>query len=133
MTKFNKKAMAFIDQRAADLLESAAMVVQLPGWWTRKAFARTEDGANVSVFSPEACQFCGIGALAVARHDIWRKPGAFSVEMEVEEQAIESLKNELAALTSVGITQFNDRSRDGRRIANVMLDAADKLRAGASA
>jgi hypothetical protein len=45
------------------VLAAAALLIQEPAAWTRRAMARTADDDDVSVHHPEACKWCAIGAI----------------------------------------------------------------------
>lgn len=55
---------------ASDIARRACEIIHDPANWTPTASARDERAAAVSPLSPQATQFCGVGALVRAAHEL---------------------------------------------------------------
>lgn len=52
-----------MENKVKIILQKARDLLAQPGKWSTGAFARNKRGAEVSVYSPEADNFCAIGAI----------------------------------------------------------------------
>jgi hypothetical protein len=53
----------------ADILRSAADLIEPEGAWTKGAFARCNDGIAIFYTSPDACSWCVSGAIRKVAED----------------------------------------------------------------
>lgn len=48
---------------ALEILKEARAIIATPGKWTKGEFARDKEGNKVGICSPDASQFCAVGAI----------------------------------------------------------------------
>lgn len=100
----------------ADKLEAAALVIQVPGWWTQGAEARTSGGFRTLHANPEARRFCMLGAYMAAGG------GVFDL-------GYAKMRELVGGTGPVPVSAWNDApGRTAQEVASLMLDAADQLR-----
>lgn len=69
--------------------------------WTKKTYARDEDGVDIDVQDPKACSFCIIGA-------IQKCYGGFEIVVRLVERVTEKVKEQNKEFKSDYIVDWND-------------------------
>lgn len=111
--------MTHINILAAEILEAAACVIQLDGWWTQGHFARTESGAPIMTSNRMACAFCAVGAIEAAAGRSRRLIAHALTALQQQDMRYGgSTLNDISGMT-------------GKRMAALMIECADKLRSEA--
>lgn len=106
----------------ANKLEAAALVIQVPGWWSQGAEARSDVGFPVPFSGWGATCFCAIGAYKAAGGG-WRDLRG----------GVDAGWQTLRELAGFSVGAYNDApGRTAREVASLMLDAADQLRGEAA-
>ncbi len=122
-----------------EVLDRAADILERDGGWTTEAYARSTSGRMVNVTDGQACQFCVVGAIMRAVHELdpttpndinlrWSS----SVLAAVKALAAQCSNDGSAAVSAEDryeavITELNDR------IAREPGEVVEKLRSAAAA
>jgi len=109
---------------AETLLRRTADIIAAPGTWTKKAYARTADGAVCAPSSRFACQWCADGAM-------WKAQWDLGISTPSYDRARGAL---LAVLQkrhgTLSIVNFNDAAQDVALVVAVFREAAEDLARG---
>ena len=101
----------------ADRLEAAALVIQVPGWWTNDARARRKNGTRTDPTDPAASRFGMMTTYRLCGGDN-NDEGMRAVRRLV---FVRHGFDYVASFTGAP-------GRTAREVASLMLDAADQLR-----
>ena len=114
-------------EQAALLLESAAFVLLVPEWHTKRQFARTREhsGQVVNPLAPNADCFCAAGALQAAAHELGDGGG---LALAVEE-LIATINVPVWTKQDASIAYWNDKPETTpEHVAQTMLETATRVR-----
>ncbi len=101
----------------ADILRSAADLLEPEGAWTKGASARNAEGGSVSPRSPDACSWCVLGALDVVTVD---------VPPELFWRALLGLEQHLERHLEIGnLAAWNDEQPNSKPVVAVLRAAAE--------
>lgn len=109
-----------MNSRAASDIAKIKSFLSKPGIWAKGYYAFDRKGQQVSTKSPDACQFCMVGASKkVGAESDWRR----YVRLALKEKGVPNIPH----TSAISVTQFNDSKNTTLEDVIEVLTIAERL------
>ena len=98
-----------VSMKTSEILIAARGLIADPARWTRKAYARSQEGVNVFPLGPEAVCYCALGALEKVSNVLH----GYRTDDQSAKRAYDALKEHANRLFHTSVGQANDTRAHG--------------------